>query len=198
MILRGALLLSLLLLAACGSSPRIPDLHSDWERRSTALAAQQHWALSGKIGVRADTGNGAATLEWTQHGGSWRLLLAGTLGMGRLTIDGDDADGISWRDTQGRSGRYADPDALVSELWGWPLPVRALRFWVRGIPQPGVTVDTVDFVGDDLLRFVQSGWQIEASAYRDIDGFVLPTRLRLTGNGATLTLAIRQWKLQAP
>ncbi|HMV72222.1 MAG TPA: lipoprotein insertase outer membrane protein LolB [Pseudomonadales bacterium] len=194
--LRGHLLLALLMLTGCSIAPRAPEMPADWEQHVATLAARENWKLSGKLGVRAQSANGAATLDWTQHGASWRLILAGALGSGRLTLDGG-TDGVAWRDTRGRSGHHADPDALVTELWGWPLPVAALRYWVRGIPQPGVAIEKPEFGNGSLRRFVQAGWQIEASEQREVEGFALPTRLRITGYGAVLTLVVREWSLPA-
>ena len=186
-----------LALAGCGLTPRAPAPPADRDRHAAALAARENWTLSGKIGVRAPAGSGAATLDWSQHGESWRLVLGGALGMGRLVLDGDPG-GVAWRDARGRAGRHADPDALVAELWGWPLPVAALRYWVRGIPQPGVAVEQPEFAPAGPSRFAQAGWHIEASEHRTVDGLAVPTRLRVSGYGAVLTLVVRAWTLGAP
>lgn len=191
------LLVVLLTLAGCSSTPRAPTTATDWERTASALAAHENWALSGKIGVRAPSGNGAATLDWTQHGDAWHLVLGGALGMGRLMLEGT-PDGVAWRDTRGNSGRHVDPEALVRELWGWPLPVAALAYWVRGIPQPGVGIEYAEPGDGGLRRFAQSGWEIETTERQEVDGFALPVRVRVTGYGAVLTLAIRRWHLAAP
>lgn len=198
MIARSLLLLGLLALTGCSLTPSAPGPQGDWEQRVAALAAHRNWTLSGKVGVRAPSGNGAAALEWSQHDDSWRLLLSGALGMGRLTLEGNDHDGVSWRDTRGRSGHHADPEVLISELWGWPLPVTALEYWARGIPQPGVTIKGPEFDSDGRLRFTQSGWQVEAGGYREVDGFALPTRLLITRHDVRLTLVVHRWSLSAP
>lgn len=194
-VLRIAFLL--LALAGCSTAPRTPDAARDWEQAAAALVALQHWSLNGKIGFRAASGNGAATLDWTQDGDAWHLVLGGTLGMGRLLLDGT-SGGVSWRDARGNAGTHDDPDALVEALWGWPLPVEALRYWVRGIPQPGVDVEDAARSDGALTHFSQSGWKIEALERRDVDGLALPTRVRVTGHGAVLTLAIRHWDLAPP
>ena len=62
--------------------------------------------------------------------------------MGKLVLTGD-ADGVAWNDSRGRTGQHADPEALVAEIWGWQLPVAALKYWIRGIPRPGHPVADV-------------------------------------------------------
>lgn len=195
---RTALLAMLLLaLAGCSTSPRTALPAGDWEHAAAAVLAHENWALNGKIGVRAPSGNGAATLDWTQHGDAWRLVLGGALGMGRLMLEGT-PDGVAWRDTRGNSGRHADPEALLRELWGWPLPVAALEYWVRGVPQPGVGIEHAEPGEGGLRRFAQSGWEIETTERQEVEGLALPTRVRVTGYGAVLTLVIRRWDLASP
>ena len=94
-----------------------------------------------------------------------------------------DAHGVAWNDSRGRTGQHADPEALVAEIWGWQLPVAALKYWIRGIPRPGHPVADAEFAGVEVTRFRQSGWLVEPGAYRDVDGLALPTRLRLEGEG---------------
>ena len=89
-------------------------------------------------------------------------------------------------------------EALVAEIWGWQLPVAALKYWIRGIPRPGHPVADAEFAGAEVTRFRQSGWLVEPGAYRDVDGLALPTRLRLEAEGAILTLLINRWGPPAP
>ncbi|MBP6382271.1 MAG: outer membrane lipoprotein LolB [Pseudomonadales bacterium] len=190
-------LCALLALAGCAQQPRRAQLPADWQAHAAAVAARAEWQLQGKIGVRAASGSGSAFLTWKQQAGNYRLVLSGALGMGKLVLTGD-ADGVAWNDSRGRAGRHADPDALVAEIWGWQLPVAALEYWIRGIPQPDLPVEDAEFAGADVTRFRQSGWVVEPGAYREVDGLALPTRLRLEGEGAVLTVLINRWGPPAP
>lgn len=196
---RAALLglCALLLLAGCAPQPRPAPLPADWQAHAAAVGARQAWQLQGKIGVRAASGSGSAFLTWKQQAESYRLVLSGALGMGKLVLTGD-AHGVAWNDSRGRTGQHADPEALVAEIWGWQLPVPALKYWIRGIPRPGHPVADAEFAGAEITRFRQSGWLVEPGAYRDVDGLALPTRLRLEGEGAILTLLINRWGPPAP
>jgi outer membrane lipoprotein LolB len=188
---------ALLVLAGCAPQPRRAEMPADWQAHAAAVGALEAWQLQGKIGVRAASGSGSAFLTWKQEAASYRLVLSGALGMGKLVLTGD-ADGVAWNDSRGRTGRHADPDALVAEIWGWQLPVAALKYWIRGIPQPGRAVEDAEFAGAEVTRFRQSGWLVEPGAYREVDGLALPTRLRLEGEGAVLTLLINRWGPPAP
>jgi len=191
---RAALLglCALLALAGCAPQPRRAELPADWQEHAAAVSARSAWGLQGKIGLRAASGSGSAFLTWTQEAERYRLVLSGALGMGKLVLTGD-ADGVAWNDSRGRTGRHADPDALVAAIWGWRLPVAALKYWIRGIPQPDRPVEDAEFAGPELTRFRQSGWLVEPAAYREVDGIALPTRLRLEGEGAVLTVLVNRW-----
>ena len=181
-----------LALAGCAPQPRRAELPADWQEHAAAVSARSAWGLQGKIGLRAASGSGSAFLTWTQEAERYRLVLSGALGMGKLVLTGD-ADGVAWNDSRGRTGRHADPDALVAAIWGWRLPVAALKYWIRGIPQPDRPVEDAEFAGPELTRFRQSGWLVEPAAYREVDGIALPTRLRLEGEGAVLTVLVNRW-----
>lgn len=183
-----------LLLSACAQQPRPPV---EWTRQADAIGRQQRWDLDGKIGLRGPERAGSAFLSWKQEGAHYRLLLSGALGLGRLALHGD-AEGVSWvRD--GRRGRHEDPEALIAELWGWRVPIGALQFWVRGIPDPARPAESQGFEQGLLTRFRQSGWTVEPSAHRAVGDLLLPHRVRLQGeSGASLTIAVSRWTLPPP
>jgi outer membrane lipoprotein LolB len=189
-------LLALLLHGCVRESARI-DTEMDWQAHRNAVSARSDWNLQGKIGVRAESGSGSAAMNWQQNDEDFRLVLSGALGMGRLVLSGNRTL-VSWNDSRGRSGRHNDPDALIEEIWGWDVPVAALQFWIRGIPQPGAAVEGTQLANGLATRFRQAGWSIEPQEYRDIDGLALPTRIRLEGRQATLTVLINRWHVPAP
>jgi len=196
---RGApfALMLVLLLAGCAHEAKQPAVTGDWRAHSAAVRARQNWDLQGKVGVRAPEASGSAFLSWKQQADAYRVVLSGALGMGKLVLAGDPT-GVSWNDSRGRSGRHTDPDALVAEIWGWRLPVEALQYWIRGIPQPDRDFDQAEFADDEARRFRQSGWVVEPTEYREVDGIALPTRLRLQSGEAVLTLLISHWSAPPP
>ncbi len=186
-----------LALSACTQETRRPAPAGDWDAHIAAVSEREHWALHGKIGVRAASGSGSAALGWQQQGANYRLVLSGALGMGKLVLSGD-RDGVTWTDQQGQPQHHPDPDHLVQQLWGWNVPVAALQFWVRGIPQPDKPYDEAEIVNTEAASFRQSGWLVKPGSYRDIEGISLPTRIRLEGQGATLTVLVNRWIASPP
>ena len=88
---------------------------------------------------------------------------------------------------------------LLRRHFGWRLPVAALPYWIRGLPQPEARVDEMVF--DErrrLRRLRQSGWEIRYSGYRRVDEYVLPTGLRLESHALRVKLAVTAWILEEP
>lgn len=180
----------LALLAGCVQQPaKEPE---DWTQHREAVASLGNWDLQGKIGLRSPKQSGSAFLSWSQQHDSYRLVLSGALGLGRLALEGD-ASGVTWQGKDGKTRHHPDPSVMIAEAWGWTVPVNALRFWVRGIPDPSLPVEEQVLEHGLATRFRQSGWTVTPEIYRDASGISLPGRVRLQGEGAALTVSISRW-----
>lgn len=189
------ILLVVCLLAGCvRETARLP---TDWQSHVAALGERDAWDLQGKIGLRSANDAGSALLSWRQRQADYRLVLSGALGLGKLVLDGS-ADGVNWIGRDGQRRSHANPEALIRELWGWQVPVASLPFWVRGLPDPAHELVAPVFEGGLATRFEQAGWIVEPQAYRPVDGIVLPTRVRLQGQDAVLTVSISRWSFATP
>lgn len=191
----GRLLVGLLVLALLGGCVQQPrQVPTDWQTHLTAVSAQTHWDLQGKIGLRAPGRSGSAFLSWNQTPENYRLVLSGALGLGRLVLDGD-ASGVTWQDKDGTTRHHPDASVLIAKAWGWAVPVNALRYWVRGIPDPSLPVDDQVLEQGLSTRFRQSGWTVAPENYSDVGGISLPGRVRLNGETAAITVSISRWTL---
>lgn len=182
----------ILLLAACAPLRQPTPESRDWQSHVHELQQQQSWQLQGKIGIRAQHDSGSAFLSWQQHPNAYRVVLSGALGLGKLVLDGD-ASGIDWVDKDDVRHHHDDPDALIRELWGWEIPLRALPYWIRGVPQPSVDVSGLQLADGTALGFVQDGWSLQFTAYRNTNGTALPGRIRAEREGVVLTVLVSRW-----
>ena len=99
--------------------------------------------------------------------------------------------------------RLTDKDGNVTVLenaetdlylrYGWTIPVRSLRFWALGIPDPAIPADT-EF-GDDghLSALSQGGWTVQISRYGEGGGQSMPTRLSAVSESTKVKLVIHRW-----
>ncbi len=77
------------------------------------------------------------------------------------------------------------------------LPVNGLRYWVRGLPEPGSTPVLQTDASGRLTRLEQNGWIIEYPAYAptSILNLDLPERIVARRPDLSVKLVIEQWKL---
>jgi outer membrane lipoprotein LolB len=78
---------------------------------------------------------------------------------------------------------------------GWPIPVDALQWWVRGLAAPGaIEAEMLDAEGL-LISLGQFGWSIDFDRYDSVAGLVLPKRLTATRDDYRVKLAISRWQM---
>jgi outer membrane lipoprotein LolB len=195
---RGVLPGLLVALVACTSLQRLP---ADWalDAREQKLMAITQWHMSGKLGVRAPHDSASLYVDWRQADDAYEIQLSGPMGQGGGSISGDAAGVSLHRDGQVR--RAASAEALVQQAFGWQLPMGALRYWVRGLPAPGLTSRAaLERNAQGLLvSQEQAGWVLEYSHYKLVQGQALPGKLKAesTRLGLRLVLIVNDWKLEA-
>ena len=191
-IAKAAVLLPLVLLAACASRPPAgPAGPAD----AAALMALEHWQVSGKVGLRQNGTGNSARLDWQQSGAAYTISLNGPLGLGAIRIEGD-ADGVTVTNKEG-THQAASPEALIERLSGWQIPVSELVYWVRGLPAPELPVLATEMAHGRLQRLSQAGWQIEYREYQWADGLLLPAKIVLERPQTRLTLLLKHWQTGA-
>lgn len=190
-IARLAVGLLVALLAGCGGQGIRPGVDD-----------QRHWQLSGKIGLRGPNLAESAYLNWRQCGEDYDVRISGPLGQTVARIEGRGAMltvSVNGRDPV----TTAEPEQLLQEQLGWSVPLRALRYWVRGEAAPGggAAIDGPQSQPQSLRQF---GWQVNyvtwhAAQTQPADtqaAFTLPAKLTLRGaSGVQATLLISDWLL---
>jgi len=75
------------------------------------------------------------------------------------------------------------------------LPVAEMRYWVVGVPAPGVPAE--ETLGDDqrLASLAQSGWQVRYDRYEAVGSITLPARMEMTTEGLRLRVIASDWEL---
>lgn len=183
----------LALVAGCAAAPRLPP-PPDWRTRQAQLLALEAWRMTGRVAVAVDGQGASASLDWRQDGATSDLALRGPFGAGgiRVLLAGE---GLVIED--GHGGRLAGDDArryLLGQL-GTDLPFDALRYWLLGVPAPDEPAS--ETFGDDgrLVRFEQSGWQVEILRYEAVGADALPARLTASQGAVRVKLSVGAWEI---
>jgi outer membrane lipoprotein LolB len=152
------------------------------------------WEISGALAARSKGKGWSASLNWVQRGaGSYQMRLSGPLGSGTILIN-KSGGMVTFQDGP-KKASSSNAESLLKKQTGVSLPVPNLYYWVRGIAAPGsVQGKKYDEAGRlQVLR--QSGYTIEYQQYTSVGKAVLPTSIRLQGNGVFMKLIIKQWRV---
>lgn len=173
---RAAPLLAALWLAGCATPPPAIDM---------AATQAGLFERSGRFALRVDEADGRqeavqGNFTWRDSGSQLALDLTSPLG-GTLARVDVTASGARLTESNGRETLADTPDELVARVLGNPIPVAALRSWLRGeLPaQPPATLTERDAAGRPQA-YAQLGWQVRITDYDDLG----PTRLQLSRNAA--------------
>lgn len=181
------------LLAGC-ATPLItsPAAQSTWAVRQPTLLKLSHWRAIGRIGVVNERDGWHASFQWNQQGSNYRMDLIGPLGQGRVIVQGD-TETVHIQTQDGQNWTAPDADTLLEQSLGVRLPINGLRYWVRGLPEPGFPpVMQLDAEGR-LLRLEQNGWIIDYPDYTATAALDLPTRIIARRTDLSVKLVIEQW-----
>ncbi len=176
-----------LALAGCAVPPRAPD----GVARPVAEALDQ-WSASGRLAIAAVTDGGSGSFDWVQDGATSRLDLRGPLGAGavRLVVTPETlslADG---------SGRVLDADAARADLQarlGADLPWGHLRYWLLGLPAPGVQATVLDQDAAPWRVIEQAGWRLAYDSFDAVSGLSLPKRLTAERGAVRVRVIVDAW-----
>ena len=187
----GATLLLAVLVACASVAPRPAG---DWlDERRAWFAQYSDWSVEGRLGLSDGERGGSLSMHWQARGDTndirlrtlaggqqWRLLME----PGRTVLTGSEVGRIEG----------PDPDTLVEQAIGWPIPMRHMAEWLRGLPAPESA--RVGFAADGLMQSLKwADWSLDYSRWAGWgDGAVrLPARVDATRGPHQVRLALRGW-----
>jgi len=140
------------------------------------------WQMRGRVGIRTADDATSFSVRWRQQDQDFDIHLNGALGVSVAHIYGDDRSIVIDVPKQGRF-EASNATQLLKDHTGLELPIESLRYWVRGIPEPGIAYER----GDSTLE--QSGWHIEYLAFEGDD----PVKMRLERPEVRIILVVNSW-----
>lgn len=186
-LLRLPLLVACGLLGSCAAFRPGFDLPTrslpvEWSARAVELAAWSEYSLRARVSVsRADEAM-TARLAWLQREGRSELKLSSPLGVGGLEMTVD--EGL---------------EQTLGEALGIEVPLKSLRYWLLGIPDPAMPVETLEFAEGSAASLPtvlqQAGWRVEFRRYAPVPAtrFSLPSRLDLQRDELEVRVFIEAW-----
>ncbi len=169
-----------LLLSACATPQKI-----------SGLGEGPAFERAGRFALNVSNANGQR--EALQGGFAWRdtgrllvLDLANPLGSILARIDVSPSSATLTR-SDGRIEQAPNPDALVEEVLGSPMPVRGLRGWLQGQVGDSAVSELKKDEEGHISGFTQDGWRVRLSRY-DAEG---PRLLQMNRSDTSRDISVR-------
>ena len=106
---------------------------------------------------------------------------------------GDTGPAIKVTDKDGIRTELQDAELELRYRYGWTIPLRSLRYWALGVPDPALAAET-RFGEDGQLEYLsQRGWDVAITRYREGGGQSMPNRLSAENGDTTVRLVIDSW-----
>jgi outer membrane lipoprotein LolB len=192
---------AIVLQAACAHLPVGSDGLS-YDARRTALTTVNAWDMRGRLAVDAGGRAFTGSFDWHQRADALDLAVRGPLGAGVLHVAGTPSS-MTFT-ARGETRTLTDPEADLSALLGWWLPVGSLHAWLLGLTDPKFRANAENGADGTLAAFEQRDWRATFAAYqlatvpdRQI-GVLVPRRIDLVHGELKLRLTIDDWRPTSP
>jgi outer membrane lipoprotein LolB len=143
----------------------------------------EYWRLKGRVAIKSAEQNGAFNLNWLQQGEAFDLRLSTSLGLSIAHMKGDQDKATINIPKQGSYEASSAAELLFNHT-GFVIPLRSLRYWVRGNPSPKIEYER----DGEVLK--QSGWDITYEDFKED----LPVRMTLMRPEVRIILLVHDWQ----
>lgn len=197
----GILCIILCILTACVTvHERLPPSLSKaaslaaWETHRARLGKIQTWSLKGRVAGKSNNQGFRAGVRWQQQRQVFNIDLHGPLGRKTAVISGQAGD-VQVNTSRGEHYSARDPEILMQDLFGYALPVNGLRYWVRGVPDPGQVYASLELDAWGRLKHLrQAGWDIDYNRYHEGKP-ALPAFIQISSSTLNAKIIIDGWFL---
>ena len=197
-------LISFLLLLALGACAQLPEVDSEtdlqeksfrWLEHQVAASTVRSWKIKGRLAIKNARESGTLTLHWNQQTSVYELLLIAPFGQGSYLLKGS-PDGVTMEGPKDLLLVATSPGQLLQQELGWKIHLEGLKYWIRGLPEPGVTYSELALDENGRLsNMQQSGFDIRVSRYTEQAGVSLPEKISIKGDNIQLKMVIQNWEI---
>jgi len=186
-------LILLVFLTGCSEIPSRPEMVSDIEQQNQREQIKR-WKLNGRLSLISKKENGTVTFHWAQDDDRYLMRFIAPLGQGTYALRGGEGNGVYLHTAKNKVLHADDAESLLRQYVGWYIPMSGFRYWVRGLPEPGVEVTDQQFDKQGRIsEMQQAGWSISIKRYMDVAGVGLPSKIFMQNDHFKLKLIIQAW-----
>src|SRR5690606_14663256 len=137
----------------------------------------------------------AATFRWRQDGDVSTLVVRGPFGAGAVEITGSRERMTITRGDERHV--LEDPEADLSAVLGWWVPVESLRAWLLGVPDPGYPAEIRIGRTDVLRALEQRLWRLDYEGYQLAQGLLVPRRIDMSHDELEVRVRVDDWAIRS-
>lgn len=157
-------------------------------------AELERWDLKSRLSLSSEKGNGTVTFLWTQDQDRYHMRFIMPFGRGSYILKSSIADGAYLLTAKNEVFYADDAETLLKQSIGWHVPLSGFKYWVRGLPEPGVELIQQQYDGQGrVVKMQQADWEINIKRYMKVDGIYLPAKIFMHNAYFTLKLVIQTW-----
>jgi outer membrane lipoprotein LolB len=120
----------------------------------------------------------------------------GPIGVGALNLYGRPGK-VILQTSNGRTYVDKSPEHLLAKGWGYNVPVSHLKYWIRGLPSPDMSMNTRYDANGRLRTLIQQGWVIQYLSYVRHGKYNLPSKIFIRSPSLQVKIVIYQWQVSS-
>jgi outer membrane lipoprotein LolB len=183
------MLMVILLVSGCSSVPdqkqetvKPDNAQQAWEARQAKFARMKSWKLDGRVGLQHQQESWTFNISWLQRdGNNYAMNIKNPLTGGVVAYLQSTQQGVTLKASDGQVYRDTDAENLLKAQMGVTLPLKGMRYWVRGMASPDYPNNqlALDNYGR-AASMQQAGWTIRYTKYPSQSPVALPDKMTLT------------------
>ncbi|MDX2503682.1 MAG: lipoprotein insertase outer membrane protein LolB [Gammaproteobacteria bacterium] len=170
-----------------------PTSPEDRGKQQNMAAFPDTWTILGRISVVNEHENWYARFNWGQQKEDFQISFMGPLGETELQIS-QIAENIQLK-TPSYERTSDDLEQLLFQETGWKFPVKFLRYWSHGVPNPNMAAQIKYNEQQQISAIDQAGWHIQYPKRMQVDQYWLPKKIIVTEQGVKIKIIITSWRL---
>lgn len=172
------------------------------KQRSNLLLTHTKWKIRGKIAFIQKIKNEkdkreSASMTWQvdEELQTQELNLTSYLGVNVFHLQSNSNQHLI--EVDGKQYHGSNLPYLINSLTGFPLPAKALTFWLKGLPyteHDKIKMDNKTQLPLSLSSYDNNIlWQIDYSNYQTFDGISMATKFSIKKDNLLIKIVIKHW-----
>lgn len=176
------------------------------EQRSKQLLTQKKWQLRGKIAfiqkIKSEKDRRESTsMTWqvNEEQQTQELNLTSYLGVNVFHLQSSSNQHLI--EVDGKQYHGTNLPQLIYSLTGFPLPTKALTFWLKGLPykeHDKIEMDNKTQLPVSLSSYDNNVlWKIDYSNYQVFEGINMATKFSIKKDDLLIKIIVKHWSFDA-